>query len=52
VYINIRGPDGTVISKVVKNSTDEPEDHTDQDRSLEEDFKKRKAQKEIDRDKE
>lgn len=42
VYVKIYGPDGTVISQVIKNATDEPEDRTEQDQKIERDFRERK----------
>jgi hypothetical protein len=34
VYVAIYGPDGVVKSVVIKNATDEPEDRTEEDKSL------------------
>jgi hypothetical protein len=35
VYVSIYGPDGVVVSKVIKDATHEPEDRTAQDRETE-----------------
>src|SRR5580700_9403000 len=45
VYVSIHGADGTVVSKVIKNAIDEPEDRTAQDREKERLFAERKKQK-------
>jgi hypothetical protein len=42
IYVAIYGPDGTVISRVIKNATDEPEDRTEYDQKIERDFRERK----------
>jgi hypothetical protein len=34
VYVAIYGPDGVVKSVVIRNATDEPEDHTEEDQRL------------------
>ena len=44
VYVCIHGPDGTIISKVIKNATDEPENRTAQDREMERLLAERKGQ--------
>jgi len=41
-YVQIYGPHGTVVSQVIRNATDEPEDRTEQDQKIEQDFKNRK----------